>query len=79
MVSCPTDLPDSPPIADAGPDQVIQPQESVTLNGVQSRDDKGIENYQWKMLTDYPYAVIEVRNGSLMQTVLFFKILSSVT
>lgn len=61
-ISCPTDLPDNPPVADAGHDLVVQPQDSVTLNGIQSRDDIGIESYKWDMLSDYPYAVIEVRN-----------------
>ncbi|XP_037551370.1 kunitz-type protease inhibitor 1a [Nematolebias whitei] len=56
------DLPDNPPVADAGQDQVVQPQDSVTLNGIQSRDDKGIESYKWDMLTDYPYALIEKTN-----------------
>ncbi|KAM4541405.1 kunitz-type protease inhibitor 1a isoform 2-T2 [Fundulus diaphanus] len=50
---------DSPPVADAGQDLVVQPKESVTLNGFQSKDDGKIETFNWKMLTDYPYAKIE--------------------
>ncbi|MEQ2179267.1 hypothetical protein GOODEAATRI_022936, partial [Goodea atripinnis] len=51
---------DSPPVANAGQDLVVQPKESVTLNGVQSRDDVKIESFDWKMLTNYPYAVMEI-------------------
>ncbi|XP_029973449.1 kunitz-type protease inhibitor 1a [Salarias fasciatus] len=50
---------DRPPVANGGPDRVVQPQETFTLNGVQSKDDQEITSYQWQMLTDYPYAVIE--------------------
>ncbi|XP_047467566.1 kunitz-type protease inhibitor 1a [Mugil cephalus] len=50
---------DRPPVANGGQDRVVQPQESVTLNGIQSKDDHGITEYQWKMLTEYPYAIIE--------------------
>uniref|UniRef100_A0A1A7Y051 Serine peptidase inhibitor, Kunitz type 1 a n=1 Tax=Iconisemion striatum TaxID=60296 RepID=A0A1A7Y051_9TELE len=51
--------PDSPPVADAGPDLVVQPKEIVTLNGFRSKDDKEIVSYNWQMLTEYPSAVIE--------------------
>ncbi|XP_028251987.1 kunitz-type protease inhibitor 1a [Parambassis ranga] len=61
-VDAPTNESDRPPVADGGPDLVVQPQDSVTLNGHQSRDDKGIESYQWKMLTEYPYARIDSTN-----------------
>ncbi|KAM4723716.1 kunitz-type protease inhibitor 1a isoform 2-T2 [Anableps anableps] len=50
---------DNPPVANAGHDLVVQPKESVTLNGIQSRDDVKIESYNWQMLTNYPYAIIE--------------------
>ncbi|MEQ2291481.1 hypothetical protein AMECASPLE_013755 [Ameca splendens] len=53
---------DSPPVANAGQDLVVQPKESVTLNGVQSRDDVKIESFDWKMLTNYPYAIMEKTN-----------------
>lgn len=48
-------------MADGGPGQVIQPHERLVLNGMKSRDDKGIVSYKWKMLTEYLYAVYEVR------------------
>ncbi|XP_062253369.1 kunitz-type protease inhibitor 1a [Platichthys flesus] len=50
---------DRPPVANGGLDQVVQPQDSVTLNGIQSKDDNGIESFKWQMLTPYPYAVFE--------------------
>uniref|UniRef100_A0A3Q4M2Z1 Serine peptidase inhibitor, Kunitz type 1 a n=1 Tax=Neolamprologus brichardi TaxID=32507 RepID=A0A3Q4M2Z1_NEOBR len=55
------DTDDRRPVADGGPGQVIQPHESLVLNGMKSRDDKGIVSYKWKMLTEYLYAVYEVR------------------
>ncbi|XP_031598228.2 kunitz-type protease inhibitor 1a isoform X1 [Oreochromis aureus] len=53
------DTDDRRPVADGGPGQVIQPHERLVLNGMKSRDDKGIASYKWKMLTEYPYAVYE--------------------
>ncbi|KAM7402858.1 hypothetical protein PAMA_003669 [Pampus argenteus] len=53
---------DRPPVANGGSDQVVQPQDTVTLNGIQSKDDKGIVSYQWKLISGYPYAVIEKTN-----------------
>ncbi|XP_013768725.1 kunitz-type protease inhibitor 1a [Pundamilia nyererei] len=53
------DTDDRRPVADGGPGQVIQPHESLVLNGMKSRDDKGIVSYKWKMLTEYLYAVYE--------------------
>ncbi|XP_031702830.1 kunitz-type protease inhibitor 1a isoform X3 [Anarrhichthys ocellatus] len=50
---------DQPPVADGGQDLVVQPQDTVTLNGFQSKDDQGIVSFKWQMLTSYPYAVIE--------------------
>ncbi|XP_037097490.1 kunitz-type protease inhibitor 1a [Syngnathus acus] len=50
---------DRPPMANGGQDRVVQPQDSVTLNGLESKDDKKIVSFVWKMLTEYPYAVIE--------------------
>ncbi|XP_029316463.1 kunitz-type protease inhibitor 1a [Cottoperca gobio] len=50
---------DRPPVANGGQDIVVQPQESVTLNGMGSKDDLKIETFQWQMLTGYPYAVID--------------------
>jgi len=56
---CPDDV-DRPPVAFGGQDRVVQPQDSLTLNGIESKDDQKIVSYQWQMLTNYPYAVIEV-------------------
>lgn len=53
---------DRPPIANGGLDQVVQPQDSVTLNGFQSKDDNGISVYEWSLVSPYPYAVIEKTN-----------------
>ncbi|CAJ1073819.1 Kunitz-type protease inhibitor [Xyrichtys novacula] len=59
QVDVPPNDSDRPPIANGGQDRVVQPQDTVTLNGIKSKDDQGIESYQWQMLTGYPYAVIE--------------------
>ncbi|XP_068436557.1 kunitz-type protease inhibitor 1a [Clinocottus analis] len=53
---------DRPPVAFGGQDRVVQPQDTVTLNGIGSKDDQGVVSYQWQMLTTYPYAVIEKTN-----------------
>ncbi|KAM8913603.1 kunitz-type protease inhibitor 1a isoform 2-T2 [Spinachia spinachia] len=50
---------DHPPVANGGPDRVVQPHETVTLNGMASDDDHKVVSHQWKMLTSYPFAVIE--------------------
>ncbi|XP_019940762.1 kunitz-type protease inhibitor 1a [Paralichthys olivaceus] len=50
---------DRPPVANGGLDLVVQPQDSVTLNGIESKDDKGIVSYQWLLLTGYPHAVFQ--------------------
>lgn len=55
---------DRPPQADGGPDQVVQPQDTVMLNGMRSTDDKKIDSYQWQMITPYLYAVTEVGKRS---------------
>ncbi|XP_033843757.1 kunitz-type protease inhibitor 1a [Periophthalmus magnuspinnatus] len=53
---------DLPPTANGGLDLVVQPQESVTLNGLESKDDKKIIKYEWTLLTPYPFAIIEKTN-----------------
>ncbi|XP_041669488.1 kunitz-type protease inhibitor 1a [Cheilinus undulatus] len=59
QVDNPPNESDHPPIANGGQDRVVQPQDTLMLNGMASKDDKGIVSYQWQMLTTYPYAVIE--------------------
>ncbi|XP_067912973.1 dyslexia-associated protein KIAA0319-like isoform X2 [Heterodontus francisci] len=47
IVSRPVDY---PPVANAGPNQVIiLPRNSITLNGTQSSDDYQIVNYEWSL------------------------------
>lgn len=53
---------DRPPIANGGLAQVVQPHDSVTLNGIESKDDKEISSYEWSLLSPYPYALIEKTN-----------------
>ncbi|KAM9842783.1 kunitz-type protease inhibitor 1a [Aulostomus maculatus] len=50
---------DRPPVANGGQDRVVQPQDSVTLNGIESKDDIGIVSYHWQMISGFPNAVIE--------------------
>ncbi|XP_059908131.1 kunitz-type protease inhibitor 1a [Gadus macrocephalus] len=52
-------LEDNPPVANGGSARVVQPQDGVTLNGIESHDDNGIETFQWQLVTGNPYAVIE--------------------
>ncbi|KAI4879840.1 hypothetical protein NFI96_025628 [Prochilodus magdalenae] len=41
---------DRHPIANAGTDLVVRPGEKVTLNGIESWDDKKISRFEWKQL-----------------------------
>ncbi|XP_043076113.1 kunitz-type protease inhibitor 1b [Puntigrus tetrazona] len=41
---------DKPPIANAGPDMVVQPDEEVLLNGIESWDDRKIIDYKWTLI-----------------------------
>ncbi|XP_041952469.1 kunitz-type protease inhibitor 1-like [Alosa sapidissima] len=45
---------DKHPIADAGQDMVVQPNEIVTLNGHQSWDDDNIISYMWSQVSGDP-------------------------
>lgn len=51
---------DNPPEANGGPDRVVQPQESLTLNGNESKDDHDIVTYLWHLVSGNTSAVIEV-------------------
>lgn len=58
---------------------MIQPRESLVLNGMKSRDDKGIVSYKWKMLTEYLYAVYEVRRVTNLSLPPLFIGISAIT
>lgn len=51
----------------AGQDRVVQPKEDVTLNGIESTDDKKIVKYEWVQVSGDPSAVITVSSGSLLE------------
>lgn len=51
---------DKPPIALAGQDRVVQPREDVTLNGIESKDDKKIVKYEWEQVSGDTSAVMTV-------------------
>lgn len=51
---------DKPPVANAGQDRVVQPHDDVTLNGIESRDDKKIVKYEWTMVSGDPSVVMSV-------------------
>ncbi|KAK1793391.1 hypothetical protein P4O66_011776, partial [Electrophorus voltai] len=50
---------DHPPVAIAGQDRVVQPHDSVVLNGIESKDDHKNLTYQWQMVSGNPSAIIE--------------------
>ena len=58
------DLEDNPPVANGGSDRVVQPQDGVTLNGIESNDDNGIDSFRWQLVSGDPNAVIEVSLSS---------------
>ncbi len=58
---------DKRPIAVAGQDKVVQPKEDVTLNGIESKDDKKIVKYEWEQVSGDPSAVMTVGSGSLLK------------
>ncbi|XP_028677104.1 kunitz-type protease inhibitor 1a isoform X1 [Erpetoichthys calabaricus] len=41
---------DKPPVAKPGPTRVIQPNETLTLTGIESADDHEIASYQWSLV-----------------------------
>ncbi|XP_028937387.1 dyslexia-associated protein KIAA0319-like protein homolog isoform X2 [Ornithorhynchus anatinus] len=53
---------DYPPVANAGPNQVITlPQNSITLYGNQSTDDHGIASYEWSLSPSSKGKVVEMQ------------------
>lgn len=55
---------DYPPVANAGPNQVITlPQNSITLFGNQSTDDHGITSYEWSLSPSSKGKVVEMQVG----------------
>ncbi|KAM4807305.1 dyslexia-associated protein KIAA0319-like protein homolog [Urocitellus parryii] len=53
---------DYPPVANAGPNQVITlPQNSITLFGNQSTDDHGISSYEWSLSPSSKGKVVEMQ------------------
>lgn len=56
---------DYPPVANAGPNQVITlPQNSITLFGNQSTDDHGIASYEWSLSPGSKGKVVEMQVGA---------------
>ncbi|XP_059377127.1 kunitz-type protease inhibitor 1a [Carassius carassius] len=54
-----SDVEDKPPVADAGQDRVVQPNEDVILNGIESKDDKKIVKYEWEQVSGDPSSVLK--------------------
>ncbi|XP_067099927.1 kunitz-type protease inhibitor 1a [Osmerus mordax] len=50
---------DLPPLADAGQDRVVQPQDTLILNGVKSKDDKELASFEWHQEAGDSAAVME--------------------
>ncbi|XP_052009448.1 kunitz-type protease inhibitor 1-like [Xyrauchen texanus] len=53
-----SDEEDKHPVAVAGQDRVVQPHDDVTLNGIQSKDDKKIVKYEWELVSGDPSAIM---------------------
>ncbi|KAJ8409042.1 hypothetical protein AAFF_G00240630 [Aldrovandia affinis] len=50
---------DNQPIANGGPDRVVQPEQTLLLNGIESRDPPNIASYEWSQLEGDASALIE--------------------
>lgn len=59
---------DKPPVAMAGQDRVVQPREDVTLNGIESKDDKKIVKYEWTQVSGDSSAVMTVGFPEIMHS-----------
>lgn len=51
---------DKHPIANGGPDQVLQPGQTLKLNGIESHDLQNIACYEWSQLEGDTSALMEV-------------------
>lgn len=60
---------DKRPIAIAGADIVTRAGEEVTLNGIESWDDKNITKYQWMHLSGDASVVMEVNFSNTSEEV----------
>ncbi|XP_062863342.1 kunitz-type protease inhibitor 1a [Trichomycterus rosablanca] len=60
--SIPSEEVDDPPTAHAGLDKVVQPHETVMLNGVESKDDYGIVDFKWELVSGKSTIVMEKTN-----------------
>ncbi|XP_029454448.1 kunitz-type protease inhibitor 1 isoform X2 [Rhinatrema bivittatum] len=58
---------DRPPIARAGLDVKVQPQKVVTLSGIESWDDKGIEKYDWELISGDPSVVTNMLESDQLE------------
>lgn len=60
LCSCFLGKEDKRPIANPGADIVTRAGENITLNGIESWDDKNITNYEWTLLSGDHSVVIKV-------------------
>ncbi|KAM3871345.1 kunitz-type protease inhibitor 1a [Diretmus argenteus] len=53
---------DRPPVANAGQDRVVQPQDNLILNGIASKDDHKVVSYKWQMVSGNSFVIMEKTN-----------------
>lgn len=58
------------PTAKAGRDIVVQPNDTVTLNGIESWDDKVITSYKWSLVKGDSTVEITVRTSTVILTII---------